>query len=139
MRQEQGLNYVSKMTQMMADLDKTKKIGAVVVNCNPFTLGHKFLIEESSKRVDTLIVFVVSEDESVFTFNERFAIKGKVRPFLLNILSLSKTVLSDPWKTILLLIIANSLPNNESSVLLDKQTRVDFIFFKYSNNFCLFW
>lgn len=47
-------------------------IGSIVMNCNPFTLGHRFLIEEALKTVDFLIVFVVEEDESVFSFQERF-------------------------------------------------------------------
>lgn len=45
--------------------------GAVVVNCNPFTLGHRYLIEEAAARVDTLYVFVVREDRSVFPFEIR--------------------------------------------------------------------
>ncbi|BCR05525.1 citrate (pro-3S)-lyase] ligase [Desulfuromonas versatilis] len=46
--------------------------GAVVVNCNPFTLGHRYLIEEAAGRVDTLYVFVVREDRSIFPFETRF-------------------------------------------------------------------
>ncbi len=45
--------------------------GAVVVNCNPFTLGHRYLIEEASRQVDHLYVFVVSEDRSSFPFDIR--------------------------------------------------------------------
>lgn len=42
------------------------------MNCNPFTLGHRYLIEEAHKRVDFLIIFVVEENKSVFSFEERF-------------------------------------------------------------------
>jgi [citrate (pro-3S)-lyase] ligase len=45
--------------------------GAVVVNCNPFTLGHRHLIEQASREVDTLYVFVVREDRSAFPFHVR--------------------------------------------------------------------
>jgi [citrate (pro-3S)-lyase] ligase len=45
--------------------------GAAVVNCNPFTLGHRFLLEEAARRVDTLYVFVVREDRSAFPFDVR--------------------------------------------------------------------
>lgn len=48
-------------------------IGAIVMNCNPFTEGHRYLIEEASKKVDYLIIFVVEEDRSLFSFKERFA------------------------------------------------------------------
>ena len=46
--------------------------GAVVVNCNPFTLGHLYLIEEAAKRVDHLYIFVVREDRSIFPFDTRY-------------------------------------------------------------------
>lgn len=45
--------------------------GAVIVNCNPFTLGHRYLIETAAARVDHLYVFVVREDRSVFPFDIR--------------------------------------------------------------------
>ncbi|MBQ3544332.1 MAG: adenylyltransferase/cytidyltransferase family protein [Lachnospiraceae bacterium] len=48
------------------------KIGAIVMNCNPFTLGHQYLIEFASSLVDYLYVFVVEEDKSVFKFKDRF-------------------------------------------------------------------
>ena len=48
-------------------------IGSIVMNCNPFTLGHRYLIEEALKQVEYLIIFVVEEDKSVFTFEERYA------------------------------------------------------------------
>lgn len=54
--------------------------GAVVVNCNPFTLGHRYLIESAAKQVANLYVFVVREDRSVFPFDVRFQlVKDGVR------------------------------------------------------------
>ena len=50
-----------------------QKIGAIVMNCNPFTKGHRYLIEEARKQVDFLIVFVVEEDGSYFSFHERYS------------------------------------------------------------------
>lgn len=49
------------------------KIGAVVMNCNPFTLGHRHLIETAAKECDHLYVFVVEENKSRFSFNERLS------------------------------------------------------------------
>ena len=49
------------------------KIGAIVMNCNPFTCGHRYLIEQALHIIDFLIIFVVEEDKSVFSFTERFA------------------------------------------------------------------
>lgn len=58
------------------DLDKTKapgaSIAAIVVNANPFTLGHQYLIEQASKENDILHIFVVSEDVSIVPFNIRY-------------------------------------------------------------------
>lgn len=52
---------------------KTKgKSGAIVMNCNPFTLGHRYLIETAANMVDVLYIFVVEEDKSFFKFNDRF-------------------------------------------------------------------
>lgn len=48
--------------------------GAMVVNCNPMTLGHKYLIDTALKKVDDLLVFVVEEDSSIFPFTDRFNI-----------------------------------------------------------------
>jgi [citrate (pro-3S)-lyase] ligase len=45
--------------------------GAVVVNCNPFTNGHRYLIESAARAVDNLYVFVVKEERSVFPFADR--------------------------------------------------------------------
>lgn len=51
---------------------KTGTNGAVIVNCNPFTNGHRYLIESAAKQVDNLYVFVVREDRSVFPFETRY-------------------------------------------------------------------
>ncbi|MBQ3434932.1 MAG: adenylyltransferase/cytidyltransferase family protein [Selenomonadaceae bacterium] len=52
---------------------KTKRpqIGALVMNCNPFTLGHQYLVEYAAARVDKLYIFVVEEDKSQFPFADR--------------------------------------------------------------------
>ena len=47
------------------------RVGAIVMNCNPFTLGHRYLIEQSAEKVTKLFVFVVEEDKSVFPFIDR--------------------------------------------------------------------
>lgn len=45
--------------------------GAIVMNANPFTLGHRKLIEYALSQVDQLFVFVVEENASFFSFKER--------------------------------------------------------------------
>ena len=47
------------------------KIGAAVMNCNPFTKGHRYLIETAAAQCDRLYVFVLSEDKSEFSAKDR--------------------------------------------------------------------
>lgn len=54
-------------------LNARKPIGVIVMNANPFTLGHRFLVEQSSELVERLYVVVVREDCSMFSYNERKA------------------------------------------------------------------
>ena len=50
---------------------KKLPIGALVMNCNPFTLGHQYLVEYAAAQVVKLYVFVVEEDKSEFPFADR--------------------------------------------------------------------
>lgn len=54
-------------------LNTTPPRGVVVMNCNPFTLGHRYLIEQAAKQVKRLYVMVVREDCSLFAYTERKA------------------------------------------------------------------
>lgn len=49
-----------------------KSISSIVMNCNPFTLGHKYLIEYAAKESDILHIFVVWEDKSTFPRDVRY-------------------------------------------------------------------
>lgn len=49
-----------------------QRIGAIVMNANPFTLGHRYLVEQAAARCDWLHLFVVSEDASFFPFSARW-------------------------------------------------------------------
>ena len=48
-------------------------VGAAVMNCNPFTKGHRYLIETAAARCDRLYIFVLSEDKSYFSTEDRMA------------------------------------------------------------------
>lgn len=55
-------------------LEKTRTEGssaALVMNANPFTLGHQYLAEQAAAACDTLHIFVVSEDASLIPFSVR--------------------------------------------------------------------
>lgn len=58
----------------LRNLEKTKKDGvsaALVMNANPFTLGHQYLVETAAAACDTLHLFVLSEDASLVPFAVR--------------------------------------------------------------------
>lgn len=55
-------------------LEKTRTAGtsaALVMNANPFTLGHQYLVETAAAECDCLHLFVVSEDASLIPFQVR--------------------------------------------------------------------
>ncbi len=66
-----GLQKYIKKIGIYRDNDY-KNNGAIVMNANPFTLGHLYLVEEALKCVDILYVFVVSEQKSFFDFEDRY-------------------------------------------------------------------
>ncbi len=46
-------------------------VAALVMNANPFTLGHQYLVEKASSENDILHLFIVSEDASLVPFSVR--------------------------------------------------------------------
>ena len=64
------LNELKKNNINNIDHNK-KKVAAIVMNANPFTLGHQYLIEKASKENDILHLFIVSEDKSIVPFKVR--------------------------------------------------------------------
>ena len=53
------------------DSTNYKKIASIVMNANPFTLGHLYLIEKASQENDLVHLFIVSEDKSIVPFDIR--------------------------------------------------------------------
>lgn len=47
------------------------KVAAIVINANPFTLGHQFLVEKAARENDWVHLFMVSEDRSLIPFSVR--------------------------------------------------------------------
>lgn len=48
-----------------------RKIAALVMNANPFTLGHQYLVEKAARENDLLHLFIASEDASLVPFKVR--------------------------------------------------------------------
>ena len=66
-RRNAARNYAKSLAE-----EADGEIGAIIMNANPFTEGHRYLIEKALERVSLLHVFVVSEDRSYFSFAERW-------------------------------------------------------------------
>jgi [citrate (pro-3S)-lyase] ligase len=64
----------------------TGKIGAIVMNCNPLTNGHLYLIEYAARHVDFLYLFVVEENRSFFDFSDRYELVKQGTEFLQNVM-----------------------------------------------------
>lgn len=63
----------------------TRKIAALVMNANPFTLGHQYLVEKAAAENDLLHLFIVSEDASLVPFKIRKQLVMKGTAHLKNI------------------------------------------------------
>lgn len=65
-------NRKDGLESFLASLPKYEGVcGAVVCNCDPFTLGHRHLIGYAASHCDSLYVFAVSEKGSMFSPEER--------------------------------------------------------------------
>ena len=59
--------------------------GAIVLNGNPFTLGHLHLVTRAAQQVDRLYLFVVREELSVFPFEVRLRLALEATQALPNV------------------------------------------------------
>lgn len=74
---ERGQNTLEEYLNRIRPLLGTgegKNRGAIVMNCNPFTLGHRSLVEYAVNNCDEVIIFAVQEDRSIFPFSDRFSL-----------------------------------------------------------------
>lgn len=70
---EMGTNSIDKtIDKIKKSIDMEKQKAMIVMNCNPFTYGHLYLIEKASKENEEVLIFVVEENKSVFPFSIRF-------------------------------------------------------------------
>jgi len=103
-------------------------IAAIVVNCNPFTNGHKYLIEKAAAENDLVYLFVVSENLSVFPFELRWQLIKEGTAHLKNVVMLTTEsyIVSGA-------IFPNYFLKQESwSLISQKQSEIDVkIFLKY--------
>ncbi|AMO79839.1 MAG: [citrate (pro-3S)-lyase] ligase [Enterobacterales bacterium] len=60
--------YASYLTTLRHD---GNKIGSIVMNANPFTNGHRYLVQQAAAQCDWLHLFLVKEDTSRFPYEDR--------------------------------------------------------------------
>ena len=70
---ENGQAGMAVYLKYLSGLRESGKNGAIVMNANPFTKGHRYLVEKAAAQVDNLYVIVVKEDNSRFSYAERYA------------------------------------------------------------------
>lgn len=71
-------DYIASISHLLPPLKLPgKTYGSIVMNCNPFTRGHRYLVEYAAARVDYLIIFVVEENRSFFPFEDRIDLVRK--------------------------------------------------------------
>lgn len=70
---ENGRGGLPEYRKYLESLARPGRNGTIVMNANPFTKGHRYLVEQAASQVDNLYVIVVKEDRSRFPYVERKA------------------------------------------------------------------
>ena len=100
------------------------KKACVIINANPMTLGHYYLIETAAKNHAEVLVFVVSEDLSSFPFVDRFEIIKEATKVFKNVKVLP---------TLSYLVSRITFPKyflKEDQLIKDEQTLIDVLVYK---------
>jgi [citrate (pro-3S)-lyase] ligase len=104
---------------------KTDKIAAIVVNCNPFTNGHKYLIEKAAAENEIVYLFVVEEDRSAFPFAIRWDLIKKGISHLPNV----TMVKGGEYIVSGAIFPAYFLKNESVNLIMEKQAELDVTIF----------
>ena len=70
---ETGANGIEDYCRYLRSLRTEGENGVIVMNANPFTLGHRYLIEQALQKVAHLFVIAVKEEISMFSCHERLS------------------------------------------------------------------
>jgi [citrate (pro-3S)-lyase] ligase len=84
---EFGFHTISKFKIYLNSLavEGKPEATALVMNCNPFTFGHQFLIEKAARENEVVYLFVVQTEKSVFPFAVRWDLVKKGTSHLPNV------------------------------------------------------
>lgn len=114
--------YLDRIPQV-AD-QNIKKVAGIVMNANPFTQGHRYLVEQAAKENDLVYVFVVKNDVSLFSAQERIQLVRKGTADLKNV----QVVFGDDYMVSYATFPAYFLPT--AADIIDYQTKLDAQIFK---------
>lgn len=96
----QGISYLENnlfpLKEKLNEMSETLKlssssIGAIIMNCNPITNGHLYLITEAAKNHEYLLLFLVEENKSFFPYQIRKTLVEKAVSHLKNVIVLPST------------------------------------------------
>ncbi len=123
-------DYTKYLESVRSDVP-AKNVASIVMNCNPFTKGHQYLIEKAASENDILYLIVVEEDLSVFPFEVRWELIKKGIAHLTNVVMVKGSHYVVSGAT----FPSYFLKDNKESEIIDKQAELDInIFRKYIIN-----
>ncbi len=82
---EDRKNGITDFLAALPAVPASGQIGAIVMNCDPFTRGHQYLVETAAKACDHLYVFVLSEDKGHFSAFDRLEMAKRGTVHLSNV------------------------------------------------------
>ena len=82
--QHSGLDVF--LTCMKGPTDNRTPVGCIVANANPFTLGHRYLVEQAARECAWVHLFILSEDRGMFSPAERLQMAREACADLPNVL-----------------------------------------------------
>ncbi|MCI1821756.1 MAG: [citrate (pro-3S)-lyase] ligase [Megasphaera sp.] len=86
---EYGMNgFFYWLKQIQKSIPSGKPHAALIMNSNPFTIGHYYLAEYAAKRHSSVIIFIVEENKSLIPFVNRFNLAKKDLADLKNVIVL---------------------------------------------------
>lgn len=122
-------NKIELLYNKIESIKDSRKSGSIVINANPMTKGHLYLIKKAASDVKILHIFVVSEEKSYFSFEERFEIVKK------NCENLENVIVHKAGEYI---ISSNTFPTyfyKDKGIIMDEYAKLDLkIFGEYFVN-----
>ena len=106
------------------DMNKDNDVASIVVNCNPVTNGHLELIEHVAKNHKYVIVFILEEDLSLFTYKERMSLLTISLVHISNVIVVPSSCY---------IISSSTFPNyflKDESVKNDEWSKIDALIFR---------